>query len=100
MVDSDSLVDAVSDSPSELTTPPSAPPKELIDLAPLMYFTPALLTFGAACVALGLAVYFLTSLSDLTDDLINPYTLVVCPTTTRGTAERVYSREARGRSYP
>lgn len=79
MVDalSDSLVDAVSDSPSDLPIPPSvAPPKELIDLAPLMYFTPALLTFGAACVALGLTVYFLTSLSDLTDDLINPYTLV------------------------
>ena len=43
---------------------------------PLMPMLPALLTFSAACVALGLAIYFLTSLSDLTDDLINPYTLV------------------------
>ena len=51
------------------------PDQEPIDVAAGVPLTSALLIFIGSGAALGLAMYFLVCLSDLSDDLLNPYTL-------------------------
>lgn len=49
---------------------------ESLELEITLHILPALLLFAAAGCGVGLVVYFFINLSDLTEDLINPYTLV------------------------
>ena len=47
-----------------------------LELEITLHILPSLLLFAGAGCGLGLVVYFFINLSDLTEDLINPYTLV------------------------
>lgn len=49
---------------------------ERLEMDTSLGFWPALLLFIASAVGIGLTIYFFVMLSDLADDLINPYTLV------------------------
>ena len=53
---------------------PGGVPAELADVTSLPLLS-AILMLAASGAALGLVIYFIIMLSDLTDDLINPYTL-------------------------
>ena len=68
-------MDSVTETMAAAAALGEAPDSAPIDVAAGVPLTSALLIFIGSGAGLGLAMYFIVCLSDLSDDLLNPYTL-------------------------